>query len=49
MDSIFNAIFDAMFKRVSREVLVALTFYSPEARRIRFECWPRDPDRAATS
>jgi hypothetical protein len=37
MDSILNSI----FKRVSREVLVALAFYLPEARRIRFERWLR--------
>jgi len=49
MASIFNALFNAVFKRVSREALVALTFWSPEARRIRFECWLRDPNRAATS
>jgi len=32
---------DSIFKKVSREVLVALAFFLPEARRIRFERWLR--------
>ena len=32
---------DSIFKKVSREVLVALAFFLPEVRRIRFERWLR--------
>ena len=32
---------NSIFKKVSREVLVALAFFLPEARRIRFERWLR--------
>jgi len=32
---------DSIFKKVSREIAVVLTFFLPEARRIRFERWLR--------
>ena len=32
---------DSIFKKVSREVLLALVFFLPEARRIRLERWLR--------
>ncbi|HPG23988.1 MAG TPA: sulfotransferase, partial [Myxococcota bacterium] len=32
---------DSIFKKVSREVIVALLFFLPEARRIRIERWLR--------
>jgi hypothetical protein len=32
---------DSIFKKVSREIIVALAFFLPEARRIRFERWLR--------
>jgi hypothetical protein len=37
---------DSIFKKVSREVLVALVFFLPEATRIRFERWLRGRDES---
>lgn len=37
---------DSIFKKVSREILVALVFFLPEERRIRFERWLRGREEA---
>ena len=38
---------DSIFKKVSREVLMALLFFLPDARRIRIERWLRGRDETA--